>query len=147
VRAAVDPERPGGRYASVLLWRAMVQERALPRAVRLPAQASWPRDVRRALPPGLAQTLAGVRSVAAVPDALTRYEQLRLRPAIAHVTTSERETASAYLAHAPNQSGREAVSPTAAARYALARSVLARCADRSCPALSSAAAASSRIVW
>ena len=30
-------------------------------------------------------------------------------------------------------------------RYAVTRSALARCADRSCPALSSAAAASSRI--
>ena len=50
------------------------------------------------------QTLASVRSVAAVPGALTRYGQLRLRPAIAHVTASEREPA-AYLAHPANQAG------------------------------------------
>jgi hypothetical protein len=46
--------------------------------------------------------VTGVRSADAVPGALARYEQVRLRPAIAHVTTSERETA-AYLARAANQ--------------------------------------------
>ena len=47
----------------------------------------------------LTRTLTGVRSAAAVPAALARYQDLRLRAAVAHVTNSEQETA-AYLAHA-----------------------------------------------
>jgi 2-polyprenyl-6-methoxyphenol hydroxylase-like FAD-dependent oxidoreductase len=235
VRAAVDPERPDGRYAGVLLWRAMVEEQAMPRGIRLPAAreparevyagpyrlvtypvpgpagetavgrrrlnmvwydpqqshllraaglldgdtihgslapgtlpgdvrqrladfaaASWPSPWREALAVALAngavfgtpiieykprrlvagrialagdaahaaspmvgggfrqglqdvvaltQTLASARSAAAVPAALARYQELRLRPAIAHVTGSERETA-AYLAHAASQAAR-----------------------------------------
>jgi 2-polyprenyl-6-methoxyphenol hydroxylase-like FAD-dependent oxidoreductase len=229
VRADVDPERPDGRYAGVLLWRAMVDEQAMPGGVRLPpareparevyagpyrlvtypvpgpagdtavgrrrlnlvwydpqqsellraaglldgetihgslapgtlpgdvrqrladfAAASWPSPWREALAVALAsgavfgtpiieykprrlaagrialagdaahaaspmvgggfrqglqdvlaltRTLTGVRSAAAVPAALARYQDLRLRAAVAHVTNSEQETA-AYLAHA-----------------------------------------------
>jgi 2-polyprenyl-6-methoxyphenol hydroxylase-like FAD-dependent oxidoreductase len=47
----------------------------------------------------LTRTLTGVRSAAAVPAALARYQDLRLRAAVAHVANSEQETA-AYLAHA-----------------------------------------------
>ena len=53
VRADVDPERPDGRYAGVLLWRAMVDEQAMPGGVRLPpARRARPRGVRGPLPSG-----------------------------------------------------------------------------------------------
>jgi len=45
VRAAVDPERPDGRYAGVLLWRAMVDEQAMPGGVRLPPAREPAREV------------------------------------------------------------------------------------------------------
>jgi 2-polyprenyl-6-methoxyphenol hydroxylase-like FAD-dependent oxidoreductase len=47
----------------------------------------------------LAQVMAELTSSAAVPGALVRYEDLRLRPAVRHVTVSERATVD-YLAHA-----------------------------------------------
>jgi len=36
VRATVDPQHPTARYAGVLLWRTLVDEQAIPRAVALP---------------------------------------------------------------------------------------------------------------
>jgi 2-polyprenyl-6-methoxyphenol hydroxylase-like FAD-dependent oxidoreductase len=53
----------------------------------------------------LAQILAGPANSAAVPDALVRYQEQRLGPAVRHVTVSERATA-AYLDHAAAQPGR-----------------------------------------
>ena len=47
----------------------------------------------------LAQVMAGVTAAAAVPDALGRYQELRLGPAVRHVSRSEQATA-AYLAYA-----------------------------------------------
>jgi 2-polyprenyl-6-methoxyphenol hydroxylase-like FAD-dependent oxidoreductase len=47
----------------------------------------------------LAQVMAELTSSAAVPAALVRYQDLRLRPAVRHVTVSERATVD-YLAHA-----------------------------------------------
>jgi len=47
----------------------------------------------------LTELMAGQISTAAIPDALDRYQQLRLGPAARHVTVSERATAS-YLTHA-----------------------------------------------
>jgi 2-polyprenyl-6-methoxyphenol hydroxylase-like FAD-dependent oxidoreductase len=47
----------------------------------------------------LAEVMAGLVSVAAIPDALGRYEQLRLAPGARHVTISEQATAD-YLARA-----------------------------------------------
>jgi 2-polyprenyl-6-methoxyphenol hydroxylase-like FAD-dependent oxidoreductase len=47
----------------------------------------------------LAQVMAELTSSAAVPAALVRYQELRLRPAVRHVTVSERATVD-YLAHA-----------------------------------------------
>jgi 2-polyprenyl-6-methoxyphenol hydroxylase-like FAD-dependent oxidoreductase len=47
----------------------------------------------------LTQALTAVGSPDGVPDALARYSQARLAPAIRHVRNSEQETAS-YLAHA-----------------------------------------------
>jgi 2-polyprenyl-6-methoxyphenol hydroxylase-like FAD-dependent oxidoreductase len=47
----------------------------------------------------LAQVMAEPTSSAAVPGALMRYQELRLRPAVRHVTVSERATVD-YLAHA-----------------------------------------------
>ena len=45
VRATVDPEHPDGRYAGVLLWRALVGEDALPRGVTLPDAGEPSREV------------------------------------------------------------------------------------------------------
>ncbi len=45
VRLAVDSEHPGARYAGVLLWRSMVDERALPAGVGLPAAGEPSREV------------------------------------------------------------------------------------------------------
>jgi 2-polyprenyl-6-methoxyphenol hydroxylase-like FAD-dependent oxidoreductase len=45
VRATVDPERPEGRYAGVLLWRAMVDEQAMPPEVDLPEAGEPAREV------------------------------------------------------------------------------------------------------
>jgi 2-polyprenyl-6-methoxyphenol hydroxylase-like FAD-dependent oxidoreductase len=45
VRAAVDPQHPDARYAGVLLWRAMVDEQAMPRGVALPAAGEPGREV------------------------------------------------------------------------------------------------------
>jgi 2-polyprenyl-6-methoxyphenol hydroxylase-like FAD-dependent oxidoreductase len=53
----------------------------------------------------LAQVMAGVTTPAAIPGALGRYQDLRLGPAIRHVTVSEQATA-AYLAHAATRPGR-----------------------------------------
>ena len=47
----------------------------------------------------LAVTMRDVRSAGEVPGALTRYQDLRLRPAVRHVARSEQATAD-YLAHA-----------------------------------------------
>ncbi len=47
----------------------------------------------------LALTMRDVSSAGEVPGALARYQGLRLRPAIQHVTRSEQATAD-YLAHA-----------------------------------------------
>jgi 2-polyprenyl-6-methoxyphenol hydroxylase-like FAD-dependent oxidoreductase len=47
----------------------------------------------------LAQVMAGPIAPAAIPGALGRYQDLRLGPAVRHVTLSEQATA-AYLAHA-----------------------------------------------
>jgi 2-polyprenyl-6-methoxyphenol hydroxylase-like FAD-dependent oxidoreductase len=52
----------------------------------------------------LAQILAGPANSAAVPDALVRYQEQRLGPAVRHVTVSERATA-AYLDHAAARPG------------------------------------------
>jgi 2-polyprenyl-6-methoxyphenol hydroxylase-like FAD-dependent oxidoreductase len=53
----------------------------------------------------LSQLMAGLTAPAAVPEALGRYEGLRLGAAVRHVSVSERATA-AYLAHAADQPGR-----------------------------------------
>jgi hypothetical protein len=45
VRATVDPQHPDARYAGVLLWRTLVDERAMPRAVALPAAGEPAREV------------------------------------------------------------------------------------------------------
>jgi 2-polyprenyl-6-methoxyphenol hydroxylase-like FAD-dependent oxidoreductase len=45
VRAAVDPEHPGARYAGVLLWRCLVDEQAMPAGVKLPAGGEPSREV------------------------------------------------------------------------------------------------------
>jgi 2-polyprenyl-6-methoxyphenol hydroxylase-like FAD-dependent oxidoreductase len=45
VRAAVDPARPEARYAGVLLWRTLVDERDMPRNVALPAAGEPAREV------------------------------------------------------------------------------------------------------
>jgi 2-polyprenyl-6-methoxyphenol hydroxylase-like FAD-dependent oxidoreductase len=45
VRAVVDPEHPSARYAGVLLWRALVDERALPRGITLPAAGEPAREI------------------------------------------------------------------------------------------------------
>ena len=53
----------------------------------------------------LAQVMAGLTAPAAIPGALGRYRDLRLGPAVRHVTVSEQATA-AYLAHAATRPGR-----------------------------------------
>jgi 2-polyprenyl-6-methoxyphenol hydroxylase-like FAD-dependent oxidoreductase len=53
----------------------------------------------------LAQLMAGLTALAAIPGALGRYQELRLGPAVRHVTLSEQATA-AYLAHAAARPGR-----------------------------------------
>ena len=53
----------------------------------------------------LAQVMAGLTAPSAIPGTLGRYRELRLGPAIQHVTVSERATA-AYLAHAATRPGR-----------------------------------------
>jgi 2-polyprenyl-6-methoxyphenol hydroxylase-like FAD-dependent oxidoreductase len=45
VRATVDPAHPDARYAGVLLWRTLVDERAMPSAVALPAKGEPAREV------------------------------------------------------------------------------------------------------
>ncbi len=45
VRATVDPAHPDAGYAGVLLWRTMVDEQAIPRAVALPAAGEPAREV------------------------------------------------------------------------------------------------------
>jgi 2-polyprenyl-6-methoxyphenol hydroxylase-like FAD-dependent oxidoreductase len=45
VRAAADPEHPDARYAGVLLWRTLVGEQDMPRAVTLPAAGEPGREV------------------------------------------------------------------------------------------------------
>jgi 2-polyprenyl-6-methoxyphenol hydroxylase-like FAD-dependent oxidoreductase len=45
LRAAVDPAHPDGRYAGVLLWRALVDERAMPSAVALPRAGEPAREM------------------------------------------------------------------------------------------------------
>jgi 2-polyprenyl-6-methoxyphenol hydroxylase-like FAD-dependent oxidoreductase len=45
VRATVDPAHPDGRYAGVLLWRTLVDERAMPPSVTLPAAGEPAREV------------------------------------------------------------------------------------------------------
>jgi 2-polyprenyl-6-methoxyphenol hydroxylase-like FAD-dependent oxidoreductase len=45
VRSAVDSEHAGARYAGVLLWRSLVDERALPAGVTLPAAGEPSREV------------------------------------------------------------------------------------------------------
>jgi 2-polyprenyl-6-methoxyphenol hydroxylase-like FAD-dependent oxidoreductase len=49
----------------------------------------------------LAEIMDGLTAPEAIPDALGRYQEIRLGPAVRHVTVSERATA-AYLAH-PNR--------------------------------------------
>jgi hypothetical protein len=61
------------------------------------AAANWPSPWREAL--ALAQLMAEPVTPTAIPDALGRYQQLRLGPATQHVTVSEQATA-AYLARA-----------------------------------------------
>ena len=53
----------------------------------------------------LAEVMAGVTAPSAIPGTLGRYRELRLGPAVQHVTVSERATA-AYLAHAATRPGR-----------------------------------------
>jgi 2-polyprenyl-6-methoxyphenol hydroxylase-like FAD-dependent oxidoreductase len=163
VRASVAPDGPDARYAGVLLWRALVDEQALPDGVARPGSGEPSREVYAGpyrvvtyLVPGaagetvfgtpvvhyrprrltrgrtalagdaahaaspmvgggfreglhdvaaLAQVMAGVTTPAAIPGALGRYQDLRLGPAIRHVTVSEQATA-AYLAHAATRPGR-----------------------------------------
>jgi 2-polyprenyl-6-methoxyphenol hydroxylase-like FAD-dependent oxidoreductase len=45
VRATVDPAHPDGRYAGVLLWRTLVDERAMPASVALPVAGEPAREV------------------------------------------------------------------------------------------------------
>jgi 2-polyprenyl-6-methoxyphenol hydroxylase-like FAD-dependent oxidoreductase len=45
VRATVDPAHPDARYAGVLLWRALVEESALPPAVARPADGEPSREM------------------------------------------------------------------------------------------------------
>jgi 2-polyprenyl-6-methoxyphenol hydroxylase-like FAD-dependent oxidoreductase len=45
VRATVDPAHPDGLYAGVLLWRTLVDERAMPPAVTLPPAGEPAREV------------------------------------------------------------------------------------------------------
>ena len=45
VRATVDPAHPDGGYAGVLLWRTLVDERAMPPAVALPPAGEPAREV------------------------------------------------------------------------------------------------------
>jgi len=45
VRGVVDPAHPDGRYAGVLLWRALVDEQAMPRGLALPPAAEPGREV------------------------------------------------------------------------------------------------------
>ena len=45
VRATVDPEDPDARYAGVLLWRCLVDERAMPGTVTLPPAREPSREV------------------------------------------------------------------------------------------------------
>jgi 2-polyprenyl-6-methoxyphenol hydroxylase-like FAD-dependent oxidoreductase len=45
VRAAVDPVHPDARYAGVLLWRTLVDERAMPPTVALPVAGEPAREV------------------------------------------------------------------------------------------------------
>jgi 2-polyprenyl-6-methoxyphenol hydroxylase-like FAD-dependent oxidoreductase len=45
VRATVDPAHPDAHYAGVLLWRTLVDERAMPSAVALPAKGEPAREV------------------------------------------------------------------------------------------------------
>jgi 2-polyprenyl-6-methoxyphenol hydroxylase-like FAD-dependent oxidoreductase len=45
VRATVDPAHPDSRYAGVLLWRALVDERAMPPAVALPRAGEPAREM------------------------------------------------------------------------------------------------------
>jgi 2-polyprenyl-6-methoxyphenol hydroxylase-like FAD-dependent oxidoreductase len=45
VRATVDPAHPDGHYAGVLLWRTLVDERAMPSAVALQAAGEPAREV------------------------------------------------------------------------------------------------------
>ena len=45
VRAAVEPEFPDARYAGVLLWRTLVDERAMPAGVALPDAGEPSREV------------------------------------------------------------------------------------------------------
>ena len=53
----------------------------------------------------LAQVMAGLTAPSAIPGTLGGYRELRLGPAVQHVTVSERATA-AYLAHAATRPGR-----------------------------------------
>jgi 2-polyprenyl-6-methoxyphenol hydroxylase-like FAD-dependent oxidoreductase len=45
VRAAVDPEHPDARYAGVLLWRTLVDERLLPAAIDRPPEGEPSREM------------------------------------------------------------------------------------------------------
>jgi 2-polyprenyl-6-methoxyphenol hydroxylase-like FAD-dependent oxidoreductase len=45
VRATVDPAHPDARYAGVLLWRALVDERAMPPSVTLPVAGEPAREM------------------------------------------------------------------------------------------------------
>jgi 2-polyprenyl-6-methoxyphenol hydroxylase-like FAD-dependent oxidoreductase len=45
VRAAVEPEDPDARYADVLLWRTLVDERAMPAGIALPPAGEPSREV------------------------------------------------------------------------------------------------------
>jgi len=45
VRAAVEPQFPDARYAGVLLWRSLVDEQALPRALPLPRAGEPSREI------------------------------------------------------------------------------------------------------
>jgi hypothetical protein len=103
---------PAARYAGVLLWRALVDERAMPPAVALPRAGEPAREMyagpyrfRQGLYDvhALTMALAAADSPGAVPGALARYERARLGAAIRHVAGSEQETA-AYLAHAAARS-------------------------------------------
>lgn len=45
VRGAVDPQHPDARYAGVLLWRALVDEQAMPSGVALPRAGEPAREI------------------------------------------------------------------------------------------------------